>query len=92
MAEQELTRVIALVQPNAHRNEIAGFREGVLQLKIAAPPVKGKANQELIRFMSDVLGISKASVTIEKGITSRKKTIVITGLRQDEVSRLLELH
>ena len=69
-----------------------GFRAGVLQIRIAAPPIKGKANDELIRLLSDVLGISKSNLAIEKGVTSRKKTIIITGLGQDRVVKLLERH
>jgi len=69
-----------------------GFKAGVLQVRIAAPPVKGKANDELMRLLSDVLGVSKSNLAIEKGVTSRKKTIVITGLGQDQVVKLLERH
>ena len=59
--------------------------DGVLQLKIAAPPVKGKANQELIKFLSDIMGVAKGNLTIEKGATSRRKVISIQGLGQEEV-------
>ena len=69
-----------------------GFRAGVLQIRIAAPPIKGKANDELMRLLSDVLGVSKSNLAIEKGVTGRKKTIVITGLGQDRVVKLLEGH
>ncbi len=77
------------VQPNARRNEVVGFEEGVLRVKIAAPPVKGKANKELIDFLSKLLGVSKSSITIEKGLTSRRKVIAIEGLSQAEVLRRL---
>ena len=77
------------VQPNAGRNEVVGFEEGVLRVKIAAAPVKGKANKELIDFLSKLLGVSKSSITIEKGHISRKKVIAIEGLSQDEVTKRL---
>ena len=77
------------VQPNARRNEVLGFEEGVLHVKIAAPPVKGKANRELIAFLSKLLGISKSSITIEKGYISRRKVIAIEGLSQAEVTKRL---
>jgi uncharacterized protein (TIGR00251 family) len=68
------------VTPNASRNEIVGFTEGVLHLKIAAPPVRGKANRELTSFLSQALGVSKSSVSIVKGQTSRNKVVTIDGL------------
>lgn len=87
-AETGDTRLNIKVTPNAARNEIGGFRDGVLQLKIAAPPVKGKANRELISFLSDVLEVSKSSLSIVKGQTSRSKIVAIKGLgREDIISR-----
>jgi len=77
------------VQPNAIRNEVAGFTEGVLLVKIAAPPVRGKANQELIAFLSQALGVAKGSLSLVKGHTSRNKVIAVEGLNHDEaVDRL----
>jgi len=77
------------VYPNANRNEVTGFTGGVLQVKVAAPPVKGKANKEMISFLSQVLGISKGSLTIIKGQTSRSKVITIDTLSQEEVIQRL---
>ncbi len=78
------------VYPNAARNEVAGFADGVLRVKIAAPPLKGKANKELLAFLSQALGVDKGTLTIIKGHTSRNKVIAISGLSQDEViGRLL---
>ena len=68
---------------------MAGFADGVLQLKIAAPPVRGEANRELINFLSQALGVSKGSVSILRGHTSRSKVIAIEGLSQPEVIRRL---
>jgi uncharacterized protein (TIGR00251 family) len=77
------------VTANASQNEITGFTSGVLQVKIAAPPVKGKANKELIAFLSQALGVSKSSLSIVKGHTSRNKVIAIEGLSHEEIiSRL----
>jgi len=52
----------------------------VLYLKIAAPPVKDMANRELVKFLSDILGVPKSSLTIEKGATSRTKLVGVNGL------------
>ena len=78
------------VQPNASQNGLLGFKDGVLHVRVAAPPLKGKANRELIRFLSDILGIRKASLTIEKGAANRWKVIGISGLTQREVAGLVE--
>ncbi len=69
-----------------------GLADGVLQVRVAAPPVKGRANLELIALLSDVLGVGRSDLTIEKGVTDRNKTIAINGLGQDQVARLLERH
>jgi len=77
------------VQPNAARNELVGFANSVLKIKVAAPPVKGKANEELIVFLSEILGISKSSLSIVTGHTSRNKTIAIAGFSRDEIIKRL---
>ncbi len=87
---KEQIRITVHVQPNAAQNKVAGFRDGILQVSIAAPPIKGKANQELVKFLSSLLGVSKSSLSIEKGMTGKKKTVVVRGLGQDQVLRLLE--
>jgi uncharacterized protein (TIGR00251 family) len=87
--KNEETRLEIRVQPNARKNEIQGFREGVLYIKIAAPPVEGKANKELIGYLSDILGIAKSRVSIEKGVTGRNKLISIIGLNQEQVKGII---
>ena len=88
--KEEQVRIVVQVQPNASQNRVARLEDGVLYLKIAAPPIKGKANQELIRFLSDILGVSKTSLTILKGERSKRKVIAIEGLSRDKISRRLE--
>jgi len=73
------------VQPNAVRNEVVGISNGVLRIKVAAPPVKGKANKELITFLSGVLGVSKSSLNLVKGQASRNKVVAVAGLTQKDV-------
>jgi len=77
------------VYPNAVRNEVIGFADGVLRVKVSAPPVKGKANRELIALLSQLLDISPRALTITKGHTSRNKTVAIEGLSQEELLRRL---
>jgi len=77
------------VHPGAGRNEIAGFSGGVLQIKIAAPPEKGKANRELTDFLSRILGVKKSSIAIIKGETGRNKLIAVEGLDPEEIIKRL---
>lgn len=76
--------------PHAARNEVTAFIDGVFRVKVAAPPVKGKANKELITFLSQVLGINKDMISITRGHATRNKLINIDGLsREDIMERLL---
>ena len=62
-----------------------GVTDGVWLVKIAAPPVKGKANRELLAFLSQRLDVSPGALTIIKGYTGRKKTVAVSGLSQEEL-------
>jgi len=79
------------VYPSAGRNEVGGFTEGVLRVKVSAPPIKGKANRELVTFLSRLLGVSKGSINIIKGHTTRNKVVAIDGLSREEVVKRLSL-
>ena len=90
MAGEQPARITVRVQPNAKRTEMVRLEDGVLYLRIAAPPVKGKANAALLAFLSDILGVSKSRLSIEKGATSRMKVIAIEGMTQEEVSERIK--
>jgi uncharacterized protein (TIGR00251 family) len=63
------------VQPRASRTEIAGEHAGALKLRVAAPPVDGKANEECQRFLARLLGVSASSIEIVAGQSSKDKII-----------------
>lgn len=67
------------VQPGASKNEIVGLYGDPprLKIKIKAPPVDGEANLEVIAFISKTLGISKARIQLQKGLTARQKDLLI---------------
>lgn len=79
----QVVRLPVKVTPNAGRNEITGFKDGFLQVRIAAPPDKGKANKELVDYLGEKLGVKKSSITITKGLTSRNKVITIAGISRE---------
>ncbi|HEY91185.1 MAG TPA: YggU family protein [Dehalococcoidia bacterium] len=89
MPDDAGARLNIQVQPGASRNMITRYADGVLHVKIAAPPVRGKANQELVKFLSKVLGVSKSSVIIEKGTTSRRKVVLVEGMKQADAEAIL---
>jgi uncharacterized protein (TIGR00251 family) len=82
-------RLAIKVTPNAGRDEITGFKDGVLQVKVAAAPEKGKANKALVDLLSERLGVRKSSITIIKGETSRNKVVLINGISNEDLSKLL---
>jgi uncharacterized protein (TIGR00251 family) len=88
--ENRGSRLAAKVTPNAGSNEITGFRNGVLLVKVAAPPDKGKANRELVEIIAEKLEIKRSAILIIKGQTSRHKTIIIEGMTAEELQKRLK--
>ena len=68
------------VVPRASKSEIIGEHDGALKIRIASPPVDGAANAELIKLLAKQFGVSKSSVEIIGGQTSKTKQIRITGI------------
>ena len=90
MVREKPATIVIQVQPNARQNKAVRFEDGILHLKIVAPPINGKANQESIKFLSNILGVSKSNLTIEKGMTAKRKLIIIKGLTQEQVMGQIE--
>jgi hypothetical protein len=82
-------RLVVQVQPHAGKNAIVDFSENVLRVKIAAPPVEGKANQELIKYLSNLLNIRKSNISIDKGLTGRRKMVTISGMDSNDLKTML---
>ncbi len=68
------------IQPGAKKTEVAGLHGEALKIRLAAPPVDGKANACLIAFLANQLGVAKASITLMSGDTSRVKRVRINGV------------
>lgn len=71
------------VQPGAKNTEVAGLHGEALKIRLAAPPVDGKANACLIAFLADRLGVTKAVVRLVSGDTSRAKRVRVVGVTPD---------
>ena len=76
------------VQPGAKRTEFAGLHGDALKIRLAAPPVDGKANEALIKFVAETLKLPKSAVTLKSGQTSRRKVLEISGSSQAAIARL----
>ena len=69
------------VTPRASKNQIVGaLNDGTIKIRITAAPNEGQANEELVKFLSDVLGIAKSRIEIVAGETGRDKLISILDL------------
>ena len=82
-------RIKVKVRPGAPRTKIVGVDAERLAMDIAAPPERGKANRELIRFLARTLGVSKDAIRISAGESDRHKTVVIQGIEEKEIRRVL---
>lgn len=67
------------VQPGAKRSEISGLHGDALKLKLAAPPIEGRANEALLKFISGLFGVPLRQVELKQGAQSRHKVVAITG-------------
>lgn len=77
------------VKPRASRSRVIGVREGALDVAVAAPPVDGAANKELLSTLSRKLGVGRRAVGIVSGTTGRNKLVSVQGLcRADLLARL----
>lgn len=73
------------VIPRAGRTALAGVRDGAVVIRLAAAPVEGAANRELIAFLSDVFDVPRRNITIVSGEKSRQKRVRIDGVTAEAV-------
>jgi len=74
------TRFTVHVQPRASRTEVVGMHGDALKVRVAAPPVEGAANEELVRFLARQLGVPASAVRVVAGESGRRKVIDVAGL------------
>ncbi len=71
------------VIPRASKSEIAGEHDGALKVRLAAPPVDGEANEELIKLLAKEFGVAKSSVEILSGHTSKTKQVAVKNVLRE---------
>jgi uncharacterized protein (TIGR00251 family) len=81
------------VTTRASKNEITGIQDnGTLKIRIKAAPVEGKANQALIEFLSELIGIPKSSIEIVSGLSGKDKLVTVMGITAEQLHSRLLVH
>lgn len=90
-ATEQGCRIRIHAAPKSSRTRVLGYYDDRVKIQLAAPPVDGAANDELVRFLSKTLGIPKADVRLTAGMTGKRKTVEIEELDVVTVAELLGL-
>jgi uncharacterized protein (TIGR00251 family) len=76
------------VQPGAKRTDVAGLHGKALKIRLAAPPIEGRANEALLKFIAEAFGVPLRQVELKQGGQSRHKVVAITGSKVEPESLL----
>ena len=82
-------KLLVVIQPSAKKTQIDSIFNDRLKIKIASPPVDGKANDTLISYLGKLLGVKKKDLSISIGETSKLKTIVLTGCSKEDIYTII---
>ncbi|USQ13647.1 YggU family protein [Legionella lytica] len=74
-----LITINVYVQPGAKHSDIAGLHGEALKIRLQAPPIEGRANEALIKFIAHLFDVPARQVLLKRGEKSRHKTLIITG-------------
>jgi uncharacterized protein (TIGR00251 family) len=85
----ERARIEVRLRPGAGRDELLGFRDGVLQARVSAPPIDGRANDALRKLIAKHLRVAPSRVTLVRGERSRDKLIAVDGMTGEALARAL---
>lgn len=83
--KQECVLLQCRISPKSKRNSIRRLCDDALLISLKAPPVDGKANEELVKFLSKLFDLRRSEITIERGHTSKNKLIKLSGISKEEV-------
>lgn len=82
-------RIAVRLQPRARKDELAGMRDGVLLVRVTAPPLEGRANRALCRLIAARLGVAPSRVSVIRGEHARDKLLAVEGVNQAAVDASL---
>jgi uncharacterized protein (TIGR00251 family) len=77
------------LKPRGSRDELLGVRDGVLEAKVTAPPVDGRANKALCKLVAKRVGVAPSRVAVVRGVKSREKVLRVDGIGSAEVDAAL---
>ncbi len=86
-----MTLIAVKVVPRSAQDEIVGWLEGVLKVRVMAPPQDGRANRALEVLLATQLRLKKSAVTVAAGLASARKRVAIEGLTRDEIIRRIDV-
>ncbi len=76
------------IQPGAKRTDVAGLHGEALKIRLAAPPIEGRANEALLKFIAESFGVPLRQVELKQGGQSRHKVVAVTGSKVEPESLL----
>ena len=78
--------------PNSSKDEILGYTDEYIKIKISAPPNENKANKKLIEFISEYFDVSKSNIELVSGDKSRLKKVLIKNIKEEFVKQKIFIH
>ena len=79
-----------VVAPRAKRSKFVGFHGGYPKISLAAPPIEGRANEELVSLLKELFGIPGRDIELIRGDTSKRKAVLLRGISTEKVLQVLE--
>lgn len=83
-------QIMVRLRPRGRKNELIGMRDGVLQAKVTAPPVDGKANRALCKLIAKRVGVAPSRVNVVRGEKSRDKLVRVEGVDSAALQEVLD--
>lgn len=82
-------RIEVRLRPRGHADELTGVLDGVVQARVSAPPVDGRANRALCRLIAKAAGVAPSRVSVVRGEKSRDKLVRVEGVDQEALREAL---
>lgn len=87
--QAEGTRLSLRVTPRASRDEVVGWRDGALRVRVTAPPAGGEANQAALALLARALRVPRSTMAVVSGASGRTKVVLVRGLGMDAIESRL---
>ncbi|MGB7631657.1 MAG: DUF167 domain-containing protein [Candidatus Deferrimicrobium sp.] len=91
LADGPSATVSIRVVPRSSKEGVAGFEGGVVRIRLNAPPVEGKANEALVRFLAEAVGVPRSRITLITGVRGRSKVVRVAGVTREALMDALGL-